>query len=347
MTGTVRAEELLREGCSFRVHSVYRHTVNITAGEALLAIHPEETALTPLSLAVPFDGQTFDRFAEAARQDGSVFLKLIPAERFGSHRTACGECRTGFQVLACTGGQIWPAGTWKSWDPVPDIRLQQTQLSVLERLTAEFLREHGTEKGGFKAAAAMTPADLPERPDDPDRSANRLKDPAEQPGTLMEKALLRHVQEILSCSLSDCEKIFSQAVALLGLGSGLTPSGDDFLVGLMLALHAVRLQNADELQQKLAAVLKREAYRTNDISREYLFCACRGEYGYRLHELLRACEELPAQTAEKKTRKALEAAAAVGHSSGVDTLNGLLTGIRLIRKEYAEASPKNEEETDL
>lgn len=76
------------------------------------------------------------------------------------------------------------------------------------------------------------------------------------------------------------------AAALVGLGPGLTPSGDDFLAGCLVALRATgRAGRADELWSAIAA---RGSDATNDISRAHLRAAARGRLGADLHELLNA-----------------------------------------------------------
>lgn len=76
------------------------------------------------------------------------------------------------------------------------------------------------------------------------------------------------------------------AAPLLGLGPGLTPSGDDFLAGCLVALRTTgRAGRADELW---SAVDARAPAATNAISHAHLRAAARGRLGADLHGLLDA-----------------------------------------------------------
>ena len=134
----------------------------------------------------------------------------------------------------------------------------------------------------------------------------------------------------------DLEGLKRAVAAMIGLGVGLTPSGDDFLVGLLLALSVGLPGRMEPVLEELKAHIRRFSGGTNDISRQYLLCACRGEYSLRLHELLQAGAE------GKGIRTALEKTAEIGHSSGVDTLNGLLAGIKIIQETLEEKTGEKE-----
>jgi hypothetical protein len=106
------------------------------------------------------------------------------------------------------------------------------------------------------------------------------------------------------------------AVALIGLGIGLTPSGDDFLVGLLAGLEAAD----DPMRNPLAAAIARETPgRTTEFGAALLQHACRGEFSQRLHDVLIA---LAARDGAGLAR-AIARAKAYGATSGADTLAGL------------------------
>lgn len=107
--------------------------------------------------------------------------------------------------------------------------------------------------------------------------------------------------------------------ALVGLGPGLTPSGDDFLGGAMVAAHAVgRADIAARLYEFI------EANDVGAISAAHLAVASEGAAGEPLHLLLNdvLCgrgETLPAR---------LTALDRMGHTSGWDTLAGAVMVFR-------------------
>ncbi len=113
---------------------------------------------------------------------------------------------------------------------------------------------------------------------------------------------------------------------LVGLGPGLTPSGDDLLAGYLLGLHYA-VQGKQErigLLVELARAIMDGLHRTGDISRTYLFHAARGEPSRALFRLAHA---ICAAAGEPAVLRSAEAAMAAGHTSGMDTVTGLLMGL--------------------
>jgi len=111
------------------------------------------------------------------------------------------------------------------------------------------------------------------------------------------------------------------AQMLIGLGPGLTPSGDDYLGGLLIALHAFeRRPQALGLWRWLEPRLKR----TSAISAAHLAAAAQGEG----HEALHACLHALCDRGADWTRT-LEQVANVGHVSGWDALAGIAAVAKL------------------
>lgn len=106
------------------------------------------------------------------------------------------------------------------------------------------------------------------------------------------------------------------SAALLGLGPGLTPSGDDLLGGLLVALRAL---GHPALAARLGAwLLPRAADRTHPISRAHLGAAAAGEGAEALHQSLASL----ASPGASGLAAALAALDRIGHSSGWDALAG-------------------------
>lgn len=105
--------------------------------------------------------------------------------------------------------------------------------------------------------------------------------------------------------------------ALIGLGPGLTPSGDDFLVGVLVALHHLGIVDvAGDLAQSVLARAKR---RTNDISRAHLAAAAEGEGLAPIHLVLASL----CAPGVPELGLALSAVDAIGHTSGWDATAGV------------------------
>jgi hypothetical protein len=114
--------------------------------------------------------------------------------------------------------------------------------------------------------------------------------------------------------------------ALVGLGEGLTPSGDDFLVGLLAVLHVTGFLpcSADSSVHEQFCQCVRLG--TTQLSGEFLRCAFAGHFAEPLAMLVRAlwAPDTDAWPAHAATL------AAVGHSSGVDAMVGIALGCRLL-----------------
>jgi hypothetical protein len=109
-------------------------------------------------------------------------------------------------------------------------------------------------------------------------------------------------------------------VDLIGLGVGLTPSGDDYLVGLLAGFAAMDDPVGIELGTAIAA---HASVRTTAIGASAIAHAARGAFAERLHEVLIAL----AGGRFAGLATSIERATAYGATSGSDTLVGLFEGI--------------------
>ena len=114
--------------------------------------------------------------------------------------------------------------------------------------------------------------------------------------------------------------------ALVGLGEGLTPSGDDCLVGLLAVLHVTGSLPCRAGSPVYAQFCQCIRLGTSQLSGEFLRCAFEGHFAEPLVMLVRAlcAPETDAWPAHAATL------AAVGHSSGVDAMVGIALGCRLL-----------------
>jgi hypothetical protein len=113
---------------------------------------------------------------------------------------------------------------------------------------------------------------------------------------------------------------------LIGLGSGLTPSGDDFLVGYLAGLWCKAQDESKHIQfvSGLGKTIIQRSARTNDISSTYLYHAAQGQVSSRLADL---AEAVCRGKNPERLDEVAEAVFNVGHSSGMDAVTGLLIGL--------------------
>lgn len=117
------------------------------------------------------------------------------------------------------------------------------------------------------------------------------------------------------------DRPFADVRWLLGRGPGLTPSGDDVLVGLLAGLSATGRLCAETVL-RLAEVLDRHGRElTTEVSVAYLRCAARGEFARPVGEVVRALDE------HRDSVPAVSRLLGHGHTSGADLLWGLIVGL--------------------
>ena len=104
---------------------------------------------------------------------------------------------------------------------------------------------------------------------------------------------------------------------LVGLGPGLTPSGDDFLTGLLLARDLLERPSPAPLKEAIRARLAL----TTNAGKTLLYGALEKRYPFYLHEFARAWSS--AQDSGEEAA-AVISALAHGSTSGTDALAGLV-----------------------
>ena len=120
----------------------------------------------------------------------------------------------------------------------------------------------------------------------------------------------------------------SALVNLIGLGPGLTPSGDDLVGGALIALAELDLPN---IRDVLWSTFRNHLGRTNDISRIHLQTAAQGYGAAAMHGAIQAT----IQGDGYRVAPALAAVSAIGHSSGRDGFAGALMVIRAVERYFA------------
>jgi hypothetical protein len=136
------------------------------------------------------------------------------------------------------------------------------------------------------------------------------------------------VDELVDALASpDVTRLSGVLLRLVGNGVGLTPSGDDAIVGILAVLHRcvapdVSARALDALAVLLGPVLDR----TTAISAHFLRLAVRGEFGERLVTVVDAC-----CTPSGPDPDGVDRLLSTGATSGADTLVGVAAATQLFR----------------
>ena len=179
------------------------------------------------------------------------------------------------------------------WPGAPDPELVERGLDRLRKSLPAIVSDRGL--GGF-----INPGHIPGRDDHVGRAAWPLIESARE-----------------YTSVGTCRIGFDWARRLVGLGHGLTPSGDDFLGGMLIAKHAIGHHDA---ARRLWAELAMETrMATNIISRTLMAVAARGQGSSGLH---RAIDRI---MTGRESSDAVSIVSRSGYSSGLDALAGAVT----------------------
>jgi len=246
-----------------------------------------------------------------------------------SARLVANRLRVGGLEIDLASAEAWEPQS--AWD-----KLRTCQRAIAERLSlVRTLALHHTPEGSLLALfaaplaappTAAWPAAAPPAP--PTLPANELAGWYRKPVQTGSRSLNRVLTSLTYLAANsfvtglqagwdgDRSQLQAGAVQLAGLGGGLTPAGDDFLVGVMLWAWLTH----PAPQPLCQTVLEAAAPRTTTLSAAFLRAAARGECSASWHALLAAL----AEGTDTELAPAVEAVLAHGHTSGADTLAGFL-----------------------
>ena len=286
------AENILEQLAAGTVHSVYRRTINLTDGRRLLSLQTDHSPLSPISL---ISGLTAHDFGLLSVKPGDAvcFSKdgfLLP----GMEGTSRPSYRFTF-----AGSQRY------------DLRLSKPLTDRIRLALAANIQEavSKAETDGFTLL-------FNDQASRPLVSGAKVPQETNTDGSLT-LVLLAARNYILRCNELMHDRRYQEAalelLRLLGLGCGLTPSGDDFLCGVLAGILFSGSTDHPFAKQVKTLVAKR-LFHTIDISAAFLSCALDGQFSLPVVSLYK----LPSP------EEILASFSAVGHSSGIDTLCGIL-----------------------
>lgn len=169
-----------------------------------------------------------------------------------------------------------------------------------------------------------------------DISGSRIKDNlfflkrsllVKRKGDRISQALRVRTQELVKAIRKrNLTKVSKNVRRLIGCGEGLTPSGDDFLIGFIASLHFLGNLEAKHLLKELKRIIHLEKERTTFLSGKFLEYACQSRFSEIILNLIRTILSGNREEVEKATRRCLD----FGATSGRDTLLGIIGGLDLI-----------------
>ena len=218
-----------------------------------------------------------------------------------------GNIDTGVEILVFENG-LW-LGDWlidaegaETWNPVPKWHSVNSKSSNL-RWVAQIAREELTHHAELDSLARLVLNPVANSP-----LPAKILQAAEQNIPL----LFSSIQETNASLLGKAAK------GLAGLGPGLTPAGDDLLLG---AMHGLWVTKPEADSRDLSGVIARAAApRTHVLSAAWLEAAAEGEAAEQWHNLIEAISNHD----ELLLKHAIGRILPTGHTSGSDALGGFL-----------------------
>jgi uncharacterized protein DUF2877 len=278
----ILAEEFCRDCRSAEVAAVFDRSFYLRSGDTFICIASSEVGNGPLTLVA--DNRSFRPLPLGVRPGQAAFIT--------EQHVQIDEC-VGLSLDHC---EPWRAPPWPI--PLSSARL----IGTFEQFAARFPSPPRTRARGGRGDERQS----------------------YQPGfeTLARNAFRTRLANFEKWLSDGCNPAWPDAVhGLIGLGPGLTPAGDDCLVGALALLDALGECNAyAALARTLADV---PPTLTSPLSHCFLRAAAARHVGESLH---RAVSSIITGNAGA----AVAALRTIGHSSGWDMLAGIATALRAV-----------------
>lgn len=125
-------------------------------------------------------------------------------------------------------------------------------------------------------------------------------------------------------------KIVEELIKFIGSGIGLTPSGDDFIIGFLSTLFVFEEEShlLQYYREKLIHGISNLLDKTTFLGKEFLKYACNREFSDIIHGFYGSLKENNRNHILNSTMEILK----LGHSSGADTLSGIISGLIFINE---------------
>jgi hypothetical protein len=146
----------------------------------------------------------------------------------------------------------------------------------------------------------------------------------------------KYLFRLMNAAMSNDTYFIEQTLRyFLGRGKGLTPSGDDLLVGFLAFDSAVHF-TSPLFYKTLSDLLENEPI-TTDVGKEYLKYALKHEFSSSVTDVVNLLGTGNVNVFYEAFVRLLE----VGHTSGLDTLLGILTGMLAFNNPLAQRQLNN------
>ena len=276
---TPTTETWLQESIHCRVHSVFGGVCNlVNESGKVLSMVAQREDLGPFAIQVEPYGRS-----RYSRLDFREYVNLSTAVELDNDHLRIGSLR-----VTLSSGRMWNPKLCFDW-------------SIGEKTERALDYLEQTVKARAPEDSLVSPIFL-----------NRYR------AAHHEQALLIWRQMKESIRLRSQEKWQSACQQMVGLGPGLTPSGDDFLIGLIFGLN--RILDEELSGDLISQIVMAASGRTNILSLTWIEAAGDLQAAFLWHRL----SEAVSQSSEDDLLEVVQLFLGLGHTSGADALTGFL-----------------------
>jgi len=291
----ILAREFCRGGAHAEVAAVFERSLYLRSADIFVCLGAPAVGNGPLTLIANFGGSNLSDLGFRPGRPAFICDRYI----------AIGD-KARFPFDRC---ELWRRPRW----PRAQSSLQLTEVArAIARLTAAEAPEEGLGRLScwHERGAGETPLMRLARP----RVAR----------------FQSWMNDVLEAQRDPTTASLEPVVGLIGLGPGLTPSGDDFLAGALAILDALAERQAHAALARTIAAAPRGL--TSPLSDCLLRAAAAGHVGETLCRAISAVISGAAETAVAAIRH-------VGHSSGWDMLTGVTTTLAVVVNARLRTAP--------
>lgn len=337
-------KELLSQETSGTVHSVYRKTINLAIGGTLAALQANGSPVSPISLITTLTSEEMEGLEISAGDFVTIKENIITI-----YRSNC-TVQTPIDMNTLDNKKHKIEFSFKE-ATVHDLNLLHSsgQINCIDS-NANMTDIYTDSNAQINALSNTVLHDLHE---------NIKKSLAGISTGGFEVIFNHHVNDDTSMMLvaakkkiERCTKLYieekytetgTELARLIGLGIGLTPSGDDFLCGVLAGLILTG-QTESVFARSLHKAITEHLNDTVDVSAAFLRCALVGQFSLAVNHLITITYDKSVREDTQSSRKQLnvqissiiadvptitENFLAIGHSSGTDTLCGIMYALEL------------------
>ncbi|WP_053365869.1 DUF2877 domain-containing protein [Bacillus sp. FJAT-27245] len=275
-------------GC---VHSIFNNSFNLVFGEHLVHVGAVENGLSPFGIGL--NQHDVRQLTLQLRSNQDVAWDLSSNTLFFSDRTSL-----SFETAEMTNHTLHGCVSERQ-------HVKENFLFIAERLLQEEWRTGLAETTEDKVAIVKY-----------------MVEPAPYQKELLTLHQLDSLKKLANGNKAvEAENVFNYWI---GRGLGLTPSGDDVITGICAVFSAMEGTNKAFQQQLKRYLLENGRKRTTQIALEYLLYATENKFHSHLIQLCTVLDK----PRSPEFSIALEEMRKIGHTSGADTIIGILLGIK-------------------